>query len=284
MIIAQITDLHLGFHGENASCTNRERLRAVLSEVQSKIQSPDLILFTGDLVEIGEDWAYEDLREELETLSIPYYFAFGNHDNRSAFSSTFPEVKFDQGFLQYTIDDWPLRIIVLDSLEVGRHGGGFCSTRAKWLHDRLSEQPDRPTLIALHHPPMRSGIDWMTVSEGEAWVNLLQATLEPFNNVVHIMAGHIHRSIFTQFLDIPLVVCSAVAPQVKLELADIQVDKPDHRILLTDAPAGYCLHQWDGHQITTHNGIAPDGAPIIRYDDKHAFVIRHTLDLPPKEE
>ena len=37
------------------------------------------------------------------------------------------------GFIQYAIEDFPVRILVLDTLEIGRHGGGFCEIRAAWL-------------------------------------------------------------------------------------------------------------------------------------------------------
>ena len=35
-------------------------------------------------------------------------------------------------------------------------------SRAAWLRARLDEAPDRPTLIALHHPPIATGIGWLT--------------------------------------------------------------------------------------------------------------------------
>jgi hypothetical protein len=79
------------------------------------------------------------------------------------------------GFLQYAIEDHPLRILVLDTLEEGRHGGNFCETRAAWLSERLAEAPERPTLIVLHHPPIESGLSWMTENPEAEWVKRLEA-------------------------------------------------------------------------------------------------------------
>jgi len=281
MIIAQITDLHIGFEGQGKPCQNVKRLRSVLEVLNTQIKSPDFILLTGDLVEIGENWAYETLKDELASLKIPYYFSMGNHDDRQAFLSAFPDCSFEDGFLQYTIEGGPLRIIVLDTLEPGLHGGAFCEGRAEWLRQKLTEQPDRPTLIALHHPPVPTGIEWMTASPDDPWVKRLSAVLNDFENIVHIISGHIHRSIFTKFAGTTLSVSLAVAPQVKLELADIDPNDPDGRVLLTNSAAGYALHEWNGTQMTTHQGLAPEGEPIIHFDEKHAFVVRHTLDLPP---
>jgi len=280
MIIAQITDLHIGFDGEDNPCPNMARLKTVLKQIKNMTAQPDLLLITGDLVESGEDWAYELLRKQLAKVSVPYFMAMGNHDNRDAFAEIFPDSVFNDGFLQYTIEDWPLRIIMLDTLEPERHGGSFCERRAKWLSKTLAEQPDRPTLIALHHPPIESGIPWMTAQDDAPWVMRLNQVIGAHDNVVHVISGHIHRTIFKRFAGTTLSVSRAVAPQVTLNLAGLDPDIPDDRVLLEDAAAGYCLHQWDGRHLTTHNGITPDGRPIIHYDEKHAFVVKKTLDLP----
>lgn len=61
------------------------------------------------------------------------------------------------GFVQHAIEDWPLRILILGTLEEGRHGGGFCEVRARWLAERLSEAPERPTLIGSTTRRSRAG-------------------------------------------------------------------------------------------------------------------------------
>lgn len=279
MIIAQITDLHLGFDGKDAVCQNTTRLRMVLKELNEMVLRPDVVLCTGDLVESGESWAYEKLREEMSVLDYPVYYGLGNHDNREAFAQSFPEAEFNDGFLQYTIEDGPVRIIMVDSLKMGFHGGDFCEIRRDWLSARLAEQPDRPTLIALHHPPIETGIAWMTARYKAPWVTSLRETISAHDNVIHLIAGHVHRTIFKKFGNTTISVCRAVAPQVKLELAPITVDQPDDRVLLVDTTPGYCLHHWNGHALTTHAANAPSGKSVVRYDEAHAFVVRHTLDM-----
>ena len=130
MIIAQITDLHIGFGGPDVECMNSKRLKLVIDEMNGMVQRPDLILVTGDLVESGERWAYEKLKKALSDLDYPLYYAMGNHDNRDVFAGVFPEAEFNDGFLQYTIEDaGPVRVIVLDTLKNGFHGGDFCQRR-----------------------------------------------------------------------------------------------------------------------------------------------------------
>lgn len=280
MIIAQITDLHLGFGGPDATCMNSKRLEIVVKELNDMVLRPDIILVTGDLVETGESWAYQKLRKALSGLDYPLYYAMGNHDNREVFAGTFPEAEFNDGFLQYAIEDaGPVRVIVLDTLKNGFHGGEFCERRQKWLDSALAEQPDRPTLIALHHPPIETGIAWMTAKFKAPWVKRLRETVEKHDNVVHVCAGHVHRAIFKKFGNTTISVCRAVAPQVKLELAPISVDEPDDRVLLVDTLPGYSLHHWNGERMTTHSANAPSGKAVVRYDEDHAYVVRHTMDM-----
>lgn len=163
---------------------------------------------------------------------------------------------------------------MLDSLHAGRHGGGFCENRAEWLKTTLSEDKNRPTLIALHHPPIETGIAWMTASDSDPWVKGLSGAIAGHKNIVQIISGHIHRTIFKRFGDTLVSVSQAIAPQVKLELADIDPEKPDDRILLVDTLAGYSLHHWKDGSLTTHHSTAPHGRPIVHYDEKHAFVVR----------
>ena len=86
---------------------------------------------------------------------------------------------------------------MLDTLEEGRHGGAFCETRAAWLAARLDEAPERPTLIALHHPPIDTGIDWLTERPDAPWIARLHDVLVGRPNIVGMIAGHVHRPITT---------------------------------------------------------------------------------------
>ena len=67
----------------------------------------------------------------------------------------------DGGFLQYCVEDWPLRLIALDTIIPGEPGGRLCEQRLAWLAARLAEQPERATLIMMHHPPFATGIGHM---------------------------------------------------------------------------------------------------------------------------
>lgn len=267
MLIAQITDIHLGFEPNNPAEFNRKRLDKVLARLVATNPRPDMLIVSGDMADTGDDSAsYKRLRSALSQFPVPTYFCMGNHDSRGAFTRYFPHIPTADGFVQYAVDDWPLRILVLDTLEEGRHSGNFCETRAAWLRARLAEAPDKPTLIVLHHPPIDSGLSWMTENPEAEWVLRLRTILEAQDNIVAMIAGHLHRPVMTQWAGTRLMVCPSTAPQVALDLAAIDPDKPDGRaMIVADAP-GYALHLWNGASLVSHFDSAEEHTVLARYE------------------
>lgn len=266
MLIAQITDVHLGFDRGNPDENNRKRLDETLRALTGMSPPPDLLLVTGDLVEYSDDGAgYAAMRDILSALPFPAFPALGNHDGRTAFAAAFPQVSTAGGFVQYAIEDWPLRILVLDTLEEGRHGGGFCEGRAAWLAARLAEAPERPTLIALHHPPIESGLSWMTEDPEAEWVRRLARVVSGHGNVVAMVAGHLHRPVVTQWAGTTLIVCPSTAPQVALDFAAIDPEAPDGRPMIVSEPPAYALHLWNGRHLRTHLAVAAEHDVLARF-------------------
>jgi 3',5'-cyclic AMP phosphodiesterase CpdA len=225
-----------------------------------------MVLATGDLVDRGDRDSYLRLRDALSALPFPVHFALGNHDARAAFGEVFPETAFADGFLQYAVEAGPLRLLVLDTLEEGRHGGAFCNTRAAWLAAQLDAHPNQPTLIVLHHPPMEVGIPWMNTDPAEPWVERLAATLRGRSNVLALVCGHIHRAITARWNGLTVATCPSTAPQVGLDLRPIDPAVPDDRVLIVADPPGYALHWWNGRELITHWDVAGDRTVIARYN------------------
>ncbi|WP_017932361.1 phosphodiesterase [Robiginitomaculum antarcticum] len=279
MLIAQITDLHIGFDGPGPGDENTKRFKDVLAWIGSLIKQPDMIFLTGDLVESGEVRDYKTLKAIASTLNVPVYMGMGNHDRRAAYLSVFRDSPQENGFIQYAVEHDGLRFIMLDTLKEGRHGGGFCEGRANWMDKTLSEKPDMPTLIAMHHPPIETQIPWMTSDNDAPWVKRFRAVVDKHKNIIHIMSGHIHRPISQRFSHTSVSVSPATAPQVKFEIADMDLNTPDNRPLLVESRPGLCLHHWDGGHVTTHTVYAPEGKPIIRFDKDHAYIPKMTRDI-----
>lgn len=281
MLIAQITDIHLGFEPDAPGEFNRQRLDRTLATLCAINPAPAMLFVTGDLIDRGDRDSYKRLREALAVVPFPVHLVLGNHDERDNFRSVFPQYRFVDGFLQYEIDTPGLRILVLDTLEEGRHGGAFCTKRAAWLKARLGEQPTRKTLIVLHHPPVELGIPWMDTDPDEPWVSRLADALGNNGNIVSLICGHIHRATSTGWQGTVVSSCPSTAPQVALELRPIDPDAPDHRDLIVADPPAYALHYWNGRELVTHWDTAEDHAVLARYDHNLRGMIQHMVSERP---
>ena len=281
MLVAQITDIHLGFEPDNVAEFNRRRLDQVLHALSELDVRPDLLFATGDLVDRGDVDSYRRLRSALEACPFPVWPCMGNHDERASFREVFPEIADADGFVQYVVDTDAVRFVVLDTLEEGRHGGSFCEVRAGWLSDTLAAAPAKPTMIVLHHPPIETGIEWMTTHPEEPWVGRLAAAMAGHDQIVGMICGHIHRNIVTSWAGRTLSVCASTAPQVALTLAPIDPDRPDLRPLIIADPAAYALHYWNGQGIVSHFDTAEPHVVIVRYDEKMKPLVRGMIDERP---
>jgi 3',5'-cyclic-AMP phosphodiesterase len=275
VLVAQITDIHLGFEPGNPDELNRQRLDNTLRVLTRMTPRPEILLATGDIADNGDDAvSYQRWKEAISDLPFPVYPAMGNHDSRAAFLTAFPDQPAVDGFLQYAIEKFPVRILVLDTLEVGRHGGGFCETRAEWLRARLAEQPKRPTLLVLHHPPIETGLSWMTENPDAAWVKRLEAIVAPQDNIVAMTSGHLHRPLVTRWAGTVLAVCPATAPQVALDFEPMQADAPDNRPMIVADRPYFALHYWNGRQLISHFDTVETHDVLARFTDKRIPLIK----------
>lgn len=265
MLIAQLTDLHIGFDLENPDELNFHRVAAAIDYVKGLSVVPDRLFLTGDLTDHGDVASYERLKGLIDGCGFPVHLCVGNHDDRAAMKQVFPDLPVEDGFVQYVIDEPEVRIIVLDTLDPGHHGGAFGHRRAGWLKARLAEVPGKPVLIVLHHPPIETGIPWMTAHQTEPWVVMLDKAIGDRPGVTMI-CGHIHRSITTGWRGRMLAVAPSTAPQVALEMAPIDPERPDERPMIVAEQPGVALHLWTGEGFVTHH--AQVGAPdvLARYD------------------
>jgi 3',5'-cyclic-AMP phosphodiesterase len=269
VLIAQMTDIHVGFAPhEQPEELNLTRFRATLKRLLEGPNRPDLLVLSGDITDHGDAESFAKTAELLKDCPFPVLPLVGNHDSRAGLLGAFPQVDAAEGgFLHYVVDaGMGLRVICLDTLEDGRHGGAFCELREAWLAERLAEAPDQPTLIFMHHPPVVSGIDWMDPAPNEPWILRLHAVLEGHSQILAIHCGHLHRQITSHFAGIPLGVTPSVAPLVAMDLTPIDAANPDERELITTEPPTYALHRWDGISLVSHYERVGDWQVLARFN------------------
>lgn len=259
MLIAQITDTHIVPPGTRAY-QNQVDTNAMLAKAIDRLNAlqprPDCVIVTGDLADHGTPDEYAELVRQLDRLALPFYLVIGNHDDRATMlaSLRYPHLEAAGPFVQYTVEHLPVRLVILDSTSDEHHMGEFCEVRRAWLDARLAEAPERPTIVALHHPPFDTGITMMD-AEGAGWAQGLVETLARYPNVERVLCGHIHRSIQTLVGGRLTSVCPSTAHQVRLDLA---FDRSVGGFFEMEPPS-FQLHLWQGGRMVTHT------APIDRY-------------------
>jgi len=246
MLIAQISDLHIAGRGKKTYgiAPMGENLRLCVDHINQLSPRPNLVLVTGDITDTGMEKQFEYARDLLSELNIPYYIIPGNHDDRSRFLSTFNHVACssirgtgDQNFVNYVIDDFEIRLIAVDSTVPGKPGGEICDQRANWLDQRLSENTEKPTLIFMHHPPVKLGVIETDV-DGFTGADKLGKIVKKYNNIEGILCGHVHLPTFTRWQG--TIVSTAPSIGMRL-LLDLTLEQPPQFLL--EKPA-YQLHYW----------------------------------------
>jgi 3',5'-cyclic-AMP phosphodiesterase len=267
MLIAQITDLHVrprGLPSNRVSETNAMTERAI-DVVIALRPRPDVVLITGDLTDCGLVEEYEQLRGMLRRLDIPAYMVPGNHDCRENFRQVlayYPTVVADPEFVQFVVDDLPLRLIGLDTLVPGKGEGALCARRLSFLERELARVPDKPTIVFLHHPPFDCGIlhmDRIRLIEG---AQRLGEIIGAHRNVERILCGHHHRAIQARFGGTIASIAPGVTHQVMLDLSE------DHEGALVFEPPAYQLHRY-----RPDTGVVSHTAYVERFPGPFPFVL-----------
>ena len=264
MLIAQISDLHIKTGGKLAYgiVDTARMLSDCVTSIMSLNPLPDVVIITGDTVDCGHKSEYDLLKELLSPLGMPLYFVVGNHDERNAIRETFSGPGFEyfekcDEFVQYAADLGGIRLIALDTVVPREGRGELCSKRLAWLDERLGED-NSPTLVAMHHPPFKTGIAHMDLV-GLEGSQALEAIIARHSHVERVICGHIHRSIQCRFGNTFASTCPSPAHQVALDLRD---DGPDCFVM---EPPGYQLHLWRDGRLVSHTCAVGEYAGPYRF-------------------
>lgn len=261
MLIAQISDTHIAPQGQKTYgiAPMAENLARCVEDINQQEMTVDMVLLSGD---ITNDFSHDEAQRAadiLKQLDCPFYVVPGNHDDRDVLWDVFGGgaiVSCADGFLNYVIDDGPVRIIALDSLCLGQSGGEICDQRAAWLRSCLEQGGKKPTVIFMHHPPMQCGVPESDL-DGFKGADVLGDIIAAYPNIERILCGHIHLLTHARWRGTVVTTAPSVGMQLDLDLTQTK----ESRFLLSD-PA-YLLHHWipDGrlitHTIQVNNASGP---------------------------
>jgi len=258
MLLAQLTDLHLrprGVAADRVVETNMLAERAFRAVGRIR-PAPDAVLLSGDLAEAGLEAEYELLAELLRRyIRCPVFAIPGNHDSREAFRAALahlPGVTKDAEFVQYAVEDYPVRLVMLDTVVPGAPHGELCGRRREWLERTLAAETEKPTIVVMHHPPFDCGIghmDAMKLRDAEAFA----AIMARHSQVQRILCGHVHRAVTARVGHAIASIAPSMAHQVALDL------EPGGPSALVMEPAAFQLHHvTPALEIVSHTAYVED--------------------------
>jgi 3',5'-cyclic-AMP phosphodiesterase len=266
MLICQLTDLHVRPVGKPANRvveTNMFTERAFRAVARLN-PLPDVVVITGDLTECGLDVEYANVAWLVRKwLPMPVFVIPGNHDRRGNFREGLkhlPGVTADPTYVQYAVEEYPVRLVMLDTLVPGAGHGELRAEQLEFLDRTLAAVPDKPTIVGMHHPPFVCGIAHMDR------INLRNTpqfteVIAKHRQVERIICGHHHRPIVTRVAHAIASISPSVAHQVEMSL-----DPYDPGAFVFEPPA-FQLHRW-----TPADGIVSHTLFVENFPGPYPFV------------
>jgi Icc protein len=243
-LLVQLTDPHIGATWADADPV--AGLTATVEAVRQLPDAPDAVLVSGDLADHGADDEYATVRELVARLGVPVYALPGNHDDRDTLRRHFDFAGPAGTPVQYAVDLGPLRLVVLDSQLPGEGRGELDADRLAWLDAELSAEPERLTIVALHHPPVSTGIEvWDRVGLPAADRRALADIVRRHPHVRRIVAGHVHRTLAGDLGGTAVLAIPSTYVQARLRFDTQEIE-------LVAEPRAFAVHAiWDG-ELASH--------------------------------
>lgn len=238
MLIAHISDSHIAEYGKKAYglVQTSEYFQSCIDHMNKFEPKIDLVLITGDICNNPTLEENKRAADILSTLKIPYFIVPGNHDKRSSLLECFPEAcptELD-GFIQYSVDDYDLRIVALDSVIEGKPGGILCKTRLDWLDKKMAEDPKRATILMLHHPPIKYGVH-ETDTDGFVGAKEFGDIVGKYPNIIRILCGHVHMNCHAGWKNTTISTAASMGMQLGLDLtlkkdSEFSIQPPSYQL------------------------------------------------------
>jgi len=213
--IVQISDTHI-------SSDVPERLTDLencVNAINALDLQPDLVVHTGDISHNGLKEEYHNARVQLDKLNAPYFVMPGNRDNRTALLSEFDDGRYqlsNGGWVQYSLEHYPVRLIMVDTVSNNSNQGQLCKERLAHLDSMLRADTSKPVALFLHHTPYEAvGIPDPYQYENWDDVENLTTLLSGYKNICAMYCGHVHRFIDGEIAGIPASAISCCAGDLR---------------------------------------------------------------------
>jgi Icc protein len=155
-LLVQLSDPHVS--AAPGDTVAADGLATAVRAVSALDPAPDAVLVSGDVAADGRPEEYARARELLGALSAPMHALPGDHDDRAALRAAFGLPGAGAEPIRYAVDCGALRLILCDTTQPGRDDGRLDADALAWLETTLADASGAPTVVAMHHSPLPTGI------------------------------------------------------------------------------------------------------------------------------
>ena len=153
----------------------------------------DGVIITGDISDDGSTASYSDAYNIIKELNLPLLAIPGNHDLRQPMMNYFAKDTDVQGseFFDWVYETSDTVVIGLDTLVEGQKHGMLRPESLALLFENLSQPTEKNIILAIHHPPINTGIPFMdeiALKNSDELSECLTAANQP----IRILCGHVH--------------------------------------------------------------------------------------------
>lgn len=258
--ILQITDTHIVpnghlVSGRLASAEALARLVDRIAGIRDRIGPIDAVLVTGDISDDGSAESYARFLALVAPLDLPLLVIPGNHDRRTPMRAAFDKSLPADGPLNWSRQIGGVTVIGLDSLVEGQGHGMLAAQTLAFLSAALASADGVPVLVALHHPPFRSGIDFMDRIRLENSAAFADA-IAGYAGELRIVCGHVHNLMVSD-------VAGHIAMSAPSPCSTFDFDRrPDAPVGFNAIDDGCLLHRHDGRFHSVRIGPAAGPGPF----------------------
>lgn len=236
MKILLFTDIHI--HSRHKQAESNRLFKAAIDHANTNHTDAAFCILLGDLTWDGQLNEYEELRQEIQTLSQKKYLMLGNHDRQEQFRTVFSDYGFNDNDTVYSVIDTEyFRLLLLNTQTPTGSHGELDAPQLSWLEKHLTES-DKPCFICMHHHPLVTGLpayDRIGL-QCSPFSRLVNKYREKIHMIIH---GHCHMGLSGSLGGVPVTgvqsLCNQAAPNFRTdEFIDRDNQLASYSVLLTD--------------------------------------------------
>lgn len=262
--IIQISDPHIVPKGQLAygQVDTTPALKScveTINQILPFVGPVDMAIVTGDLTDFGTAEEYRRFRAIMDPLSIPYRVIPGNHDDVAEMQTSFADQEWmpKSGPVNWAVEFADLAVVGLDTNVAGKAHGHLTGATLDYLQGILAALRTKPVIVAIHHPPILTGLEKMDIQNLRD-SRKLQTILSGYQGELKLVCGHVHRNITALFGG---VICQIAPGTSHAVTMDLRVGAPN---CLTKEPGAFLLHE-------IRDGILTHCIPCGQFDGPHLF-------------